>query len=237
MNTYLIVFGRIISIMLLTLFATLFIMGKRPIGELPVFDFITIIVMGAIVGADIADPEIKHLPTAFAIVVLALFQRLISYMMVQNKKIRQIITFEPTVIVQEGKILFKSLQKIHYTVDEVLMLLREKDIFDISKVAFAIVEANGNLSVLKKADEESPTKKDMQIPVVEGGLPLTIVLDGSFIQENIRQLRTTEDQVWQKLKAQGYTSVKDIFHVSMDKKGEISISPYEYQGIITEIDH
>ncbi|AOT70895.1 YetF domain-containing protein [Geosporobacter ferrireducens] len=236
MNAYLIIFGRIISIMLLTLFITLFIMGKRPIGELPVFDFITIIVIGAIVGADIADPEIKHLPTAFAVVVLALFQRLISYTIVQNKKVRQMITFEPTVIVQEGKILFKSLQKIHYTVDEVLMLLREKDIFDISKVAFAIVESNGNLSVLKKADEENPTKKDMQIPVVEGGLPLTVVLDGAFMQENIRQLHTSEDQIWQKLKEKGYSSLKDIFHASMDQKGEISISPYEYKGIIMEID-
>lgn len=237
MNTYLIIFARIISIMLLTLFCTLFIMGKRPIGEMPVFDFLTIIAMGAIVGADIADPKIKHLPTAFAVVVLALFQRLVSYRIVKNKRIRQIITFEPTVIVQEGKILFRSLQKIHYTVDEVLMLLREKDIFDISKVAFAIVESNGNLSVLKKAEEEVVAKKDMQIPVMEGGVPLTVVLDGAFIQENIQQLHTTEEQLWQKIQSKGYTGLKEIFHATMDGKGEINISPYEYPGRIMEIDH
>lgn len=236
MNPYLIILGRILSIMLLTLFVTLFIMGKRPIGELPVFDFITIIVMGAIVGADIADPEIKHLPTAFAVVVLALFQRLISYTIVQSKPVRKWISFEPTVVVQNGKILFKSLQKIHYTLDEVLMLLREKDIFDIDKVAFAIIEANGNMSVLKKAEEEIPTRKDMQVPVVEGGLSLAVVLDGVIQKENIVRLRTTESFVRQRLKELGYSNLEEIFHAAMDQKGEMSISPYKYPGEIMEID-
>ncbi|MEW9121663.1 MAG: DUF421 domain-containing protein [Thermotaleaceae bacterium] len=236
MNPYLIILGRILSIMLLTLFVTLFIMGKRPIGELPVFDFITIIVMGAIVGADIADPEIKHLPTAFAVVVLALFQRLISYTIVQSKRVRKWISFEPTVVVQNGKILFKSLQKIHYTLDEVLMLLREKDIFDIDNVAFAIIEANGNMSVLKKAEEEIPTRKDMQVPVVEGGLPLAVVLDGVIQKENIVRLRTTESFVRQRLKELGYSNLEEIFHAAMDQKGEMSISPYKYPGEIMEID-
>ncbi|MEW6523742.1 MAG: hypothetical protein AB1445_09280 [Bacillota bacterium] len=74
MATYGLIAFRLITIMALALAITLLIMGKRPIGELPVFDFLTIVVMGAVVGADIADPNIEHLPTAFTVVTLGFLQ-------------------------------------------------------------------------------------------------------------------------------------------------------------------
>lgn len=99
---YLVIFARIISIMSLLLFCTLIIMGKRPIGEMPVFDFLSIIVLASIVGADIADPDIKHLPTAFAVVVLAMFQRIIAEIAIRNRWFKHLINFEPTVILKDG---------------------------------------------------------------------------------------------------------------------------------------
>lgn len=230
MNEYLLIFLRIISIMLLLLFTTLLVMGKRPIGELPVFDFLSIVVMGAIVGADIADPKIKHLPTAFAVIVLAIFQRFISYLVIKNAKIRKIVTFEPTIILQDGQFIHHNLKKINYSVEEALMLLREKDVFDVGKVKYAIIEASGKISVLKKAAYDSMTKEDMHLTIKENALPVTIILEGQLKSKNIARIDLTEDYVLKMLKQKGYTDISKIFFASMDRQGTISISPYDLKA-------
>ena len=139
----LIIFARILTILPLLLFITLF-MGKRVIGEIPVFDFLIVIILGALVGADIADPDIKHLPTAIAIVFIGIFQRVVANWKISNRKIGKLLTLEPTVVIQNGKFIHKNLKKIRYSIDNVLQMLREKS---------AIIEPNGALSVLKKPEK------------------------------------------------------------------------------------
>lgn len=90
----LLVAGRIVTIFPLILLTTLY-MGKRSIGELPVFDFLVIISLGAVVGADIADPNIEHLHTSFAIVLIGIIQRTVSYLVIRSRKFGKWITFEP----------------------------------------------------------------------------------------------------------------------------------------------
>lgn len=145
----LLVYGRIITILPLLLFVTLF-MGKRSIGELPVFDFLVVITLGSVVGADIADPKVEHIHTAFAVVGVALLQRLITNLILRNRKIGKALTFEPTIVIMDGIFKVENLRKIHYSLDNVLQMLREKEVFDVSDVQIGIVEANGRISVYKK---------------------------------------------------------------------------------------
>lgn len=94
----LVVVGRIVTILPLMLGITFF-MGKRSIGELPVFDFLIIITFGAVVGADIADPQIEHIHTAVAIVLIGTFQKVVSKLKIRYRKFGHLITFEPTVVI------------------------------------------------------------------------------------------------------------------------------------------
>jgi uncharacterized membrane protein YcaP (DUF421 family) len=112
-------------------------------------------------------------------------------------------------------------------VEDALMLLREKDVFDVEKVKYAIIEASGNLSVLKKAPYESMTKEDMHLAIKETALPVTVILEGQFKDKNIARIGLTEDYVLKMLKQKGYTDTSKIFFASMDCQGNISISPYD----------
>lgn len=226
MQDYLIILVRIITIMALLLFATLFVMGKRPIGELPVFDFLVLIVLGSIVGADIAEPDIAHLPTAFAVVVLACFQRLISHFHLKSRKFRKLITFEPTVVVYGGKLIYKNIKRIHYSLDEVLMMLRAKDIFDISKVEYGIIEPNGELSALLKPEYEKPTVNDFQLAHPASNASVTVVLDGRLQKGNIARMNLTEHDILLLLKQQGFDP-KHVCFASLDAGGSIQISSFE----------
>lgn len=234
MNPYLIVLFRVISIMIILLFTTLFIMGKRPIGELPVFDFLSLVVIGAIVGADIAEPKIKHLPTIFAIIMLAALQRLVSEMIIKNKRFKKWVTFEPTVIIQNGMLIHKNIKKIKYSIDEVLMLLREKDIFDIGQIEYGIIESSGKVSILKKTEHDNVVKRDIDILGPKAKLPIAIVVERELQLSNINRLNLAEEDVLMRLKEKGYKDIDEIFFASMDKDGNISISPYNEEADVLE---
>jgi uncharacterized membrane protein YcaP (DUF421 family) len=139
---YLTVSLRIITIIPLLFFMTL-IMGKRQVGELPVFDFIIAVTIGAVAGADIADPAIKHGPTALAIILLALLQVSVSFGIIKNRVFAHLLTLEPTIVIQNGQLLKSHLKRIRYSIDTVVELLREEGVFNLNEVEFAIIEPDG----------------------------------------------------------------------------------------------
>jgi len=226
---YLTILFRTFTIMLILLFFTVFIMGKKSIGELPVFDTLTIIVLGNVVGAVIVDSEIEHLPTVFAVLLLAIFEKIVTKLSLKYNKLRRKITFEPTIVVKEGQIVFHNLKKIGYSLDNILMLLRQKTIFDLNTVQFAIIEANGDISILKKPEYETATRKDLHIPtpVSTPMPPITVIADGQIQLDNIRILKVSEQEIKEKLVMQGYSTYKEIFYASMDSEGTLCISPYQ----------
>ncbi len=227
MNIYIIIAFRVTTIMLVLLVSTLIISGKRPIGELPIFDFLIIIVIGAVTGADIAEPDVPHLHIIFAIIVMCLLQKIINTIYLKSYFFRKLITFPPTLIVQNGKMIYKNIKKVKYSADEILMLLRENDVFDISEVKYGILEASGEISILRKSYAENVTKKDMNIKSMDAELKHTIIFDGKFQDENIKLLNLSEEEIIKIIKEHGYTDISQIFFASMDKSKNICISDYD----------
>ncbi|OLS40395.1 DUF421 domain-containing protein [Bacillus sp. MRMR6] len=220
----LLVYGRIITILPLLLVATLF-MGKRSIGELPVFDFLIIICLGAVVGADIADPKIEHIHTGMAVIALALLQRLIAYMNIKFRKVGRLLTFEPTLIILDGVFLVKNLRKIHYSLDNILQMLREKEIFDVTVVHLGFIEANGRLSVLKKAEQLTATRQDLGLKIESKELSYPVIIEGKIDYETLSHLNTNETWLKEQLNKKGFKKTEEIFYASLDKNFKLHISP------------
>lgn len=227
MNIYIIIAFRTVTIMLVLLISILIICGKRPIGELPVFDFLTILVIGAITGADIAEPDMPHLHIIFAIIVTFLFQRLINIIYLKSFIFRKLTTFPPMIVVQDGKMIYKNIKKAKYSVDEILMLFRENDVFDIAEVKYGILESSGCISILRKNYAQTVTNKDLNIKSMDKELKQTIILDGKFQDKNISMLGSSKKEIINLINEQGYNHISEIFFASMDKSKNISISPYE----------
>lgn len=189
----LLVYGRIFTILPLLLMATLF-MGKRSIGELPVFDFLVIITLGAIVGADIADPTIKQIPTAAAVIALAILQRIVTATVIKYRRIGKALTFEPTIVIENGELIVNNLRKINYSIDNILQMLREKEVFDLSIVQLGIIEANGRLSLFKHAGEAPVVKKDLDLTVVDHQISLPVIMEGKIDTTTLEHLN--KDEAW-----------------------------------------
>lgn len=219
----LIVFGRIVTIIPLLLFVVLF-MGKRAIGQLPVFDFIIVLILGSLVGADIADPDIHHMPTVFAIIAIGIFQRIIANWKLANRKVDRTLTFEPTVVIQNGKLIHENLKKIRYSIDNILEMLREKDTFDISEVETAIVEASGALSVLKKPQKNSVTREDMNMMNSTSSISFPVILEGTIYSDVLKKVNADEAWLMQELSNQGTKDLNDVFFASINQQQDLHIT-------------
>jgi uncharacterized membrane protein YcaP (DUF421 family) len=222
-NETLLVLGRIITILPLLLFITIY-MGKRAIGELPIFDFLIILTLGSVVGADIADPKVQHLQTGVAIIAIGILQKLVSKLKIANRKIGRLLTFEPTVVIQNGKLLRKNLNHIHYSVDNILQMLREKDVFDINDVETAIIESSGALSVCKRMRKQSVTAGDLGIIRPSSGISLPVIMEGTIYQHVLHQNNVSENWLKQQLQEKGIHDTAQVFFASINKDLDLHIS-------------
>lgn len=213
------------------------ILGKQTISQMTMFDFVAAISLGAI-SANLAfntSIKIHHTIIAFTIYVGIIF--LMALIALKNKKGRKLLAGDPTIVIQNGKILEGNMKKMRYTLDYLNQQLREKEVFNIDEVLFAIVETNGVLTVLKKPQFRNVTRQDLTIAVMpEKKLPIELIMDGEIISENLEQNNlpfswleselgkrklTKHDVVYAVLAANGNMYVdtfKDHIHSPIDKE-------------------
>ena len=113
------------------------------------------------------------------------------------------------------------------SVDDLTMQLREKEVFNIADVEFAVAEPNGELSILLKSQHQPLTPSDLNIPTQYQGIPSELVVDGQIIQQNLKQNNLTRDWLIQQLAAKGVNNVKKVTLASLDSQGNLYVDTIE----------
>jgi uncharacterized membrane protein YcaP (DUF421 family) len=226
---FMIVFLRIFTILPFMLMVTLF-MGRRTIGEMPIFDFLVVIVIGALVGSDISEPNIPHIHTVVALIFVGILQKIISTLMIKYRKIGKLITFEPVIVIQDGKFIAKSLKKIGYSIDNVLQMLREQEVFDVGEIHLGIIEASGKLSLLKKQNKATVTIEDMHLTKKSPSLSYVVIIRGAVIKDALDKLKLSTIWLEEELMKINITAIDDVFFATVNDNKELSVSLKEYTG-------
>lgn len=146
------------------------IMGKREVGELSVFDIVIYLVMSELLALSISNPKESVFKSLVPIFTLAFLQIIISVILLKSKKLRDIFDGKAVIIIHDGQINQKTMKKERYSIDDLMSQIRDKDLCSPEEVAFAILENNGNLSVLPKktCKDEEWLKKELQKEGVNG---------------------------------------------------------------------
>jgi uncharacterized membrane protein YcaP (DUF421 family) len=190
------------------------ILGKQTISQMTMFDFVAAISLGAI-SANLAfntSIKVHHTIIAFTIYVAIIF--LIAIISLKNRKGRKFLAGDPTIVMQNGKVLEGNMKKMRYTLDYLNQQLREKDVFNIEEVLFAIVETNGTLTVLKKPQFRNVTRQDLMIAVMpEQKLPIELIMDGEIIKENLEQNNLSYSWLESELKKRNLTKGEVVYAV------------------------
>jgi len=198
------------------------ILGKKQLSHMTFFTYITGIALGNIAGETVLNKEIKITAGITAMTVWALLTIIIEQLSLKSPMIRVLFDGEPAIVIKNGKIQAKAMALSKLNMDDLTMLLRDKDVFSIREVDYAILEPNGKLSVLKKQDEESPTKKDLQIPVLERKyLPAELIVDGKIVKRNLKELQLSREWLEDQIKSYGVQSVQEVFFAELQSDGTI----------------
>lgn len=203
------------------------ILGKQTISQMTTFDFVATISLGAIAANLSFNTALKahHIIIAFVMYVTAIFT--IAFISLKSRKYRRFFAGDPTIVIENGQILEKNMNKMRYTLDYLNQQLREKDIFNIDEVLFAIIETNGTLTVLRKPQYRNVTRQDLLIPVTpENKLPIELIMDGEVIKENLEQNHLTESWLQMELNKRNLDQ-KDVLYAVLSANGNMYVNTYE----------
>ncbi|RKQ32645.1 DUF421 domain-containing protein [Oceanobacillus halophilus] len=202
------------------------ILGKTQISQITPFDFISALLLGELVGNALFDKNAGVPEIAFVVTLYGILMYISEIVTQKFKRTRALLEGYPSIVVYNGKLVRDVMKKNKLDINQLQHLLRNKDVFSLQEVEFAILEANGTLSVMKKSDYQPPTRKDMKLSAQEVNLPVTLVNDGEIIYDNLIEKNLNEGWLFQKLEEQGYSSVEDVFYVEYNKGQDLLIIPY-----------
>lgn len=222
MNIYIIILLRsVVTYFLLLFFARL--MGRKQISQLTYFDYVLGITIGSIAAEASVDKNINFFQAGFSIIIWSFLTILISEVTLKNIKLRLLIDSEPLLIIDKGKVIYKNMKKARYNIGDLLMQLRVKDIFYITDVELAILEPDGKLSVLKKAEKTAVTADDINIKKPKTGMMIDIILDGNILFTHLPQIKKDENWVTEQLKLRNIQNIEDVVLASIQADEQMYI--------------
>ncbi len=198
---------------ILAFFATYFfarIIGKKQIGELTFVDYINGITFGSIAANMASDLDQSTWPHFTGLFLFALLTLLMQYIALKSRAVRKVIEGEATILIHQGKILEDNMRKTRYNLEDLLSELRKNNIFDIRDVHFAILETDGKLSVLPKANKKPLTPKDINLNGTKESICTELIIDGQIIVENLKQHGLTKKWLEKKLLEHNIMKLKNV---------------------------
>lgn len=200
------------------------LMGKRQIGQLQPTELVVTILLSEVASMPLENNDVPLLTSVFSVLLLASLEIISSAIALKSGKYRRAVEGNAVFIIKEGKLDINAVRKLRYSMDDLMEGLRQKDIFDVSDVEYAVVETSGNLSVLLKSDKIPLTLSSIGETGEEKGIPAVVISDGKYIYSNFSLCRTSKEKI-DKLLEKEKTSADRIMLMTLDKKGNKVILP------------
>ncbi len=193
------------------------LMGKRQISELQTSELVVTLLISDIAAIPMQDTGQPLVSGFLPIAVLVCCEILVSAFMLKNMKFRRMICGKPIVVINDGRIDQAQMKRLRMSTEDLSEQLRRMNIFSLSEVAYAIVETNGKMSVMKKPAEQSATASMLGIVVPDNGIECVVISDGQISNFSLSLCRLSEDWIKGVLKGEGVEQ-SDVFIMTADCK-------------------
>jgi uncharacterized membrane protein YcaP (DUF421 family) len=200
---------------------TLRLMGKRQIGQLQPYELVIIIMLSELAAIPMQDIGVPLFSGLLPILTLLVAGVTLSYIALKSARARAFICGIPVVLIENGKIMEKEMQRARYNINDLLEELRSKNYPNISDIEFAILETSGHLSVIPKSQKRPLVPQDLNLPTNYEGLPLPLVIDGQVIDKNLQKARLNHGWLESELDKAGIKRFKDVLFASLDTEGKL----------------
>lgn len=199
------------------------ILEKEQLSHLTYYEYVTGITLGSLAAGLAIDTVVPPGAVFLSLVIFTGLTYLMGYISLKSRVARKLLEGEPTIVIQNGKIMEKNMSRLRYNVDDLLVQLREKGYFNVSDVEFAILEPHGKLSVLPKSSKKPVTREDLQIPSSYEGVTSELIVDGEIIYQNLKQNNLDEAWLIDQLEKQGIHSPEEVVYAGLDTQGNLYV--------------
>lgn len=136
-------------------------------------------------------------------------------------KIRYLVSGRPAIIIGPQGINYKEMRKLNMNLDDLIEALRGNGVFNIEDTAYAIMETNGKIAVIKKANIEPPTREDVKVEIQQNGLPVNIIMDGVLMKENVNLAGINDEFIQKCIKKAKIDKIKNVLLFTLDNQGNV----------------
>lgn len=213
---------RVLLVYLLLLIA-IRIMGKREIGQLSNLDFVVAIVVAELATLPITDHHLSLAECVLPMLIITALQVSVSLLCLKSNRFRRILYGRPNVLIAGGRMQMDEMRRARYNIDDLLSQLRQKDVFDVASVEYAVLETSGDLTVTLKQGYCPVTRNDLKLEnhVQFCGMPLTLIDDGEVNWRGLADHGITEQWLAEQLRKQNVAAAKDVFYASLSNNGQV----------------
>lgn len=203
------------------------VLGKQQVSQLTFFDYILGITIGSIAATLTTDLSSRAWPHWIGLVTWSAAVYFLQWLTICNRKISKYLNGEPIILIMNGQIMENNLTKIRHSMDELLGQLRNQGVFDIGVVEFAVLEINGQLSILKKSQHVPVTPQDLNLPTKYKGISTELIYDGLVIEANLQQANLDRTWLDNQLHALNIHNPSEVFLALLNTEGELYVDLYK----------
>ena len=206
----LIVFVRTLILYILII-VVLRLMGKRQVGQLQPSELVVALIIADLAAVPMSEVGIPLINGIIPIITLFIMEELLSYISMKSERARGLISGKPSILIERGTIIEDELRRIRYNINDLLEQLRLKNFSNVEDVSYAILETSGQLSVIPKEEIKPVTLKDMNLKAKTQHLPVTVIIDGRIISDNLYKTGLSNNWLADQLRKNSIKSSEDVF--------------------------
>ena len=192
------------------------LMGKRQLGQLQPYELVITIMISELATLPMQDVRLPLLLGVIPILTMLILQIILSEVQLHFETLRKIIDGKPSILLRDGKLDTAALREQRINVDDLMEELRISGYFNFSDLAYIILENNGQLSIIPKAELAPVTRKDLNIPSKKDRLPVILILNGKVQSSNLKSINKSDKWLKNQIKNQKITKYEDIYLAMVD---------------------
>ena len=198
------------------------LMGKRQVGELEPSELVLALLIADLAAVPMQDFGIPLLTGIIPILTLLCLTMALSVLTMKSVRFRAVLCGRPSIIVENGKLHQREMQKNRFTVDELMEELREQGVTRIEDVKYAVLENSGQLTVFPWTAQQPPTAEQLGLGLEDDvTLPMVIINDGRVIHRNLTACGRDENWLRKQLSREKASSPREIFLLTLDEQGQV----------------
>jgi uncharacterized membrane protein YcaP (DUF421 family) len=203
------------------------VLGKKEMAQVTPFDFVYALVLGGILEEGLYDKNVSILHILFTFLIWGILIYVVEILVLRQDKLRDPIKGQPALLIENGNINIKAMEKNHMELEQLLSMLRGKGVFSLREVKYAILETGGSLSVMKHAESQPATAKMLDIQPPSKEMSLLLIDEGAIEEDNLKYAGKNKDWLFSEIKKEGYEKPEEIYYAEWNNEDGFFIKGYD----------